>query len=221
MLLDDAVQDTWLKIQTSLESKTGEVSHVHAWLKKIAHNTAIDCYRRRQPLALLEHYNDISDNGHTIDHVDFRIDVDRAYRRLMVLLPKTARGQRQRAILHYVVAGNRSREIAQLLGISESLVSKTVKQLGNMVRGIEQAYGHLTRRLSERQRRILHLAEEGKQGHNIALRLGLSDSLVTKELQHIRKELEALLHTPQANGGGNTRPSQVASRESRQVVQET
>lgn len=79
---EDVVQETWLRAWRNAE-RLDDISSVRSWLKRIAHNVAIDQHRRRQArpaeVELPDHEFEsaavLSDPG---EEVETRLDVDAA-----------------------------------------------------------------------------------------------------------------------------------------------
>lgn len=205
-LLADAVQETWVRVLQSFASGTGShITHLTPWLKQVARNTSRDLLRRWRVYTPLEHLGELPSPHVSSRPIDSMMDIERTYQQLLVLLPTTEMGRRQRQILRHAMEGKGLNEIAQLLGISASLVSKDTRKLSWMLRRIEQVYARLMTRLSERQRRILLSAIEGKRGKEIARRLNISNAGVTAELQHIRRELAQLCDSPGEGSKGEVK----------------
>ena len=175
-LLEDVCQETWRKVWEAYEKETfQEIRDHRPWLATIARYTSLD-HIRQQSFYDLDYFPKFEEKLYTIHSNDSRIDIERTYQRLIVLLPKHGMYQRLREVLKHVVQGKRVKEIAEILNIAESIISKDVRRLGRIIGRIEQTYTNLVSNLSELQQQILRYAIDGKQGKEIAQLLGISPS---------------------------------------------
>jgi RNA polymerase sigma-70 factor (ECF subfamily) len=125
---DDVVQDTFLRLFAFLESG-GRVQNPRSWLFRVGHNLALNLQKRERRL--------ISDNGepghsttccgsamsHSPEEVYLRNEKDRRLRTALLQLT-----QHQQACLQLRAEGLRYNEIAEVLGITVSAVSETLRR---------------------------------------------------------------------------------------------
>ncbi len=102
---EDITHDVFLKVYTSRDS--GEISNVRAWIFQIAHNMAVDLYRRK---AKAEPDIFAPDGQSVTEPIDLRMDLDAA---ISKLTPE------EKGILTLKINARMSyAEIAQVFGIS-------------------------------------------------------------------------------------------------------
>jgi RNA polymerase sigma-70 factor (ECF subfamily) len=125
---DDVVQDAFLRLFAFLESG-GRVQNPRSWVFRVGHNLALNLQKRERRL--------ISDNGEPGHSTTFRGSAmspspeevyicNEQYRRLKTALPQLT--QHQLACLQLRAEGLRYREIADVLGVTVSAVSETLKR---------------------------------------------------------------------------------------------
>jgi RNA polymerase sigma factor (sigma-70 family) len=112
---EDVVQDCFIKVFQNIGSFKGE-STIGAWIKRIAINTALNFLRKRKRMVFTE--DDPRDEGQAVlpEDDDYnRADVQRIHHAIKKL-PEGCR-----VVLNlYLLEGYKHKEIAQILGISES-----------------------------------------------------------------------------------------------------
>lgn len=132
---EDAVQDTFLKIQRSIGTFRGQSAFV-TWVFRILVNTCYDARRRR--VRRKEESQDAASDMATrpeprapVPHPSLRMALDHALNRLT---------QHQRDVfLLYEVEGFRHAEIASMLEISETASKNTLFQAKKSLRGMLEA----------------------------------------------------------------------------------
>ena len=129
---EDAVQDTWLKAHRSAH-QIRDASSVWGWLKRIAHNSALDAAResRRRgiptdPALLSEIGGDPAEGGDgTNDEIPLEAIVD-----AIESLPET---YREAAVYHYLQEWPYAK-IAVVLGIAPAAARQRISRAGKMLR---------------------------------------------------------------------------------------
>lgn len=116
----DLAQQVFLRAYRSFPKYRNRGVPFIAWLFRIARNVAIDAHRRRRTNVSWE---TLPESFHPTDPTDLQEDLIlqeeiRQMRRLLATLPS----ERQEVIVLRFVAGLRLREIAQVIGKSESTV---------------------------------------------------------------------------------------------------
>lgn len=144
----------------------------------------------------------VPDSSQVFSSIDTRLDCERIYHMLITVLPTNEAGQRRRSILRYVVEEKSQKDMAQLLQISNSLVTKDLQYIRALIVAIETAYQQFAANLSDDQLQLLRLAIQGKRLNEITSLLGISLHRVKQELQEIRRLLYAILERPEDHGGG-------------------
>jgi RNA polymerase sigma-70 factor, ECF subfamily len=125
---DDVIQDAFLRLFAFLDSG-GSVQNPRSWVFRVGHNLALNLQKRERRL--------ISDNGEPGNSTTFQgypmspspeedYIRNEQYRRLKTALPHLT--QHQQACLQLRAEGLRYREIADVLGITVSAVSETLKR---------------------------------------------------------------------------------------------
>jgi len=206
-LSPDAYQETFANVLKAVrKTLLDNVTYPKSWIYRIAQNTAVTQLREYKKFVP-------KDEGfYNVDRTNQFVNIDIAYNRMLVILPKRGIYLRLREVLRYIVDCKKSKDISDILGVSESTISKDIKRLSRIIKRIEISYEKLERDFSERQRQILRYAIDGKQNREIAQLIGISEPLVSKELQAIRTILEIWLSGPDDDGTGG---GSVSSRRKR------
>ena len=226
---EDATQETFIAAFKQAEVFDVNAS-VRSWLYRIAHNKCIDILRRIRHEKFVPIYQDdsvypeafsdlpnVPDSSHVFPSIDTWLDCERIYHMLITVLPTNGAGQRRRSILRYVVEEKSQKDIAQILQISNSLVTKDLQYIRKLIVAIETAFQQFAANLSDDQRQLLRLVIQGKRLNEIAGLLGISLHRVKQELQEIRRLLYAILEGPGDHGGGG----QGKTREARSLGRHT
>ncbi|WP_038044503.1 sigma-70 family RNA polymerase sigma factor [Thermocrispum agreste] len=86
-LAEDVLQETWLRAWKNADRLTEELGSIRGWLRRIAHNVAIDLHRSRKARPTEVNLSDpMLHNAATVadptDLIDTRIDLDEALEKL-------------------------------------------------------------------------------------------------------------------------------------------
>lgn len=115
---EDLTENVFLKAWEALPRARPRASRFRAWLFRIAHNTVIDRYRVRKPVASLDQVADIHDDSPVPERA---VEAQQAISRLAAALARLKPRDRQVVLCRFV--GNLSHaETAVVLGTSEGNV---------------------------------------------------------------------------------------------------
>ena len=206
-LSPDAYQETFFNVLKAVrKTPLDNITYPKSWVYRIARNAAFTQLREYKKFVPK------NEGFYDVVRTNQFADIDIAYNRMLVILPKRGIYLRLREVLRHVIDCKKSKDISDILGVSESTISKDIKRLSRIIKRIEISYEKLERDFSERQQQILRYAIDGKQNREIAQLIGISEPLVSKELQAIRTMLEIWLSGPDDDGTGG---GSVSSRRKR------
>jgi RNA polymerase sigma-70 factor (ECF subfamily) len=120
-LAEDLTAETFLRAWRARDRYASDVAAFSTWLFSIAHNLAVDHFRRHKPTLSLDDLPDLPDGAAVEDVIRRRADSDR----LNALLDRLAPRERELIALKYG-AELTNRAIAQVTGMSESNVGTTL-----------------------------------------------------------------------------------------------
>lgn len=135
---DDLVLDVFIAAMENQVWTNWQSEEQLAWLRRIAHNKAIDYQRRlqRRPLIDLEQVSErlFADEERSPEREAMRREEGNVLRKHLIKLPEL-----QQEILHLRFAhGLRTREIALKLGKSDKAIRATLSRTLNLLRNIYQ-----------------------------------------------------------------------------------
>lgn len=217
--LDDVVQDVVLKVWKRIRKvnseaagdwKEGRISMPDATtvhlncsallVRSMVRNSFIDMYRKEKRWHDFRSIYSASSNvGSMADPTltpaqepDLYL---MTYRILSHLLPGKSR---QHQVLGPLFAGDSCRRIARRLNLSVTTIVSDRDQIFQLMR----SYLSLREQLDGRVKDILDLAAEGRSRKEIAQRLGISESTITRDMEALRARLKNPTNEPDGSGGG-------------------
>jgi DNA-directed RNA polymerase specialized sigma24 family protein len=214
----DAIQTTWENLYKATLKDPIEIARlmdsqeIKPFITQIARHASIDILRRDRflPLAHAVNWEGMNESTDTPMLEDYlpedrpsallfhtRLEFDEIYRCVRVLLPKL-----QCQVLTFAIEGKSTEEISDILKIRANRVRKILEEVHGITKRMDRALRMLRGCLSTRQWQILFQALRGRQGRQIAQSMGISGSVVSRELKQIRKIFMSLLHGPWDDGGG-------------------
>lgn len=130
-LAKDLMQDTFTKTWKTL-ADGGKIQNLKAFLYKVAHNLIIDHYRQQKPTSSLE---DLQEQGFepSAESPDLASRIDA--KNVLALLNRLKPEFREIIVLRYV-EDFKPKEIAQILGLQENLVSVRIHRALNALRNL-------------------------------------------------------------------------------------
>ncbi len=115
---EDLLQESFIKIYTSLKNYRGE-GPLGAWLTRIVINTALTRYRKEKQMITIE-LEEIPETAEEEPNEDFLSYLSKEHcNKILQFIQELPQGYRQVFNL-YLFEGYNHKEIAQMLGISES-----------------------------------------------------------------------------------------------------
>lgn len=198
----DLLQSTMEKMLEG-EKKGVVIHNLKGWASSVFRNLAVDNYREESRFVLSEETVLLTpDEEKYPEYIEDSIDKRSAYRLMMAVLPRDEKGQQLRKVLHLTAEGLSIKEIAKSLKVSKPCVEGKLEKLAQFIEFIEKASLRGSGILSERQRLILMYIKREKMGKDIARLLHISEALVSKDLEAIRKILSECENGPWNDGGG-------------------
>ncbi len=181
---EDIVQDALIKALAALPN-VGVIDNPEGWLFRIAHNTALDCLRRRARGPMMQN-NEVLDMIATPDSPDHDHEVAAVSLRTFMRLPSLQRS----AVILKDVLGHSLEEVASITGASEA-AAKSALQRGRVhLREIasEPADVSLPMLSDEMRARLIKYVEGFKTGDFDTVRAMLADDVRLDLVAKLRKQ---------------------------------